>query len=102
MMLDTSKHILIVGLGLMGGSYAQGFRKLGFRVSAITRRQSSIDYAIENGIIDDGAASPDPELIGDADLIVFALYPHIFLDWIAKYQQHFKPGALCSFCFSSN
>ena len=35
MMLDTSKNILIVGLGLIGGSYAKALRKLGFKISAI-------------------------------------------------------------------
>ena len=94
MMLDTSKRILIVGLGLMGGSYARGLKKLGFTVTAITRRQSSLDYAVENGIIDRGSCTPDPELIGQADLIVFALYPHVFIDWIAENQSAMKPGAL--------
>lgn len=32
MMLDTSKKILIVGLGLIGGSYAKALRKLGFQI----------------------------------------------------------------------
>lgn len=94
MMLDTGKRILIVGLGLMGGSYARGFKKLGFTVTAITRSQSSIDYALENGIIDRGSCTPDPALIGEADLIVFALYPHVFIDWIAENQTAMKPGVL--------
>ncbi len=94
MMLDTGKRILIVGLGLMGGSYARGFKKLGFTVTAITRSQSSIDYALENGIIDRGSCTPDPALIGEADLIVFALYPHVFIDWIAENQAAMKPGVL--------
>ena len=89
MMLDTGKRILIVGLGLMGGSYARGFKKLGFTVTAITRSQSSIDYALENGIIDRGSCTPDPALIGEADLIVFALYPHVFINWIAENQAAF-------------
>ena len=32
MMLDTSKKILIVGLGLIGGSYAKALRKLGYEI----------------------------------------------------------------------
>ena len=94
MMLDTSKNILIVGLGLIGGSYAKALRKLGFRISAITRKQEDIDYAIENGIIDEGAAEPDEKLISKADIIIFALYPKIFIEWIKSYQQVFRPGAL--------
>lgn len=94
MMLDTSKKILIVGLGLIGGSYARGFKKLGFFVEAITRSQSSIDYALANGIIDKGAVTPEKEMIGEADLIVIALYPHIFVEWIEQNKDAFKPGAL--------
>ena len=94
MMLDTSKKILIVGLGLIGGSYAKSLRKLGFKISAITLDQADIDYAIENGIIDDGCTEPSPEVIEKAELIIFALYPKTFIKWIEKYQQFFKPGAV--------
>ncbi len=94
MMLNTSKKILIVGLGLIGGSYARAFTKLGFEVSAITLSQTSIDYALENGLIAKGATTPDPTLIGEAELIIFSLYPKVFIEWIREHQQHFKPGAL--------
>lgn len=94
MMLDTSKNILIVGLGLIGGSYAKALRKLGFRISAITLKQEDIDFAIENGIIDEGSTEPSEEIIEKAELIIFALYPKIFKEWISEYQKFFKPGAL--------
>ncbi len=94
MMLDTRKKILIIGLGLIGGSYAKALRKLGFRISAITLNQSDIDYAIENGIIDEGFTEPSEENLGEAELIIFALYPKIFMEWIEKYQHLLKNGAL--------
>ncbi len=94
MMLDTSKNILIVGLGLIGGSYAKALRKLGFKISAITLEQTDIDYAIENGIIDEGYTKPIPEVIEKAELIIFALYPTIFKKWIEENQRFFKSGAL--------
>ena len=47
-MISNYKNILIVGLGLIGGSYAKGLRKHGCSVSAITRSQSTIDYALEH------------------------------------------------------
>ena len=94
MMLDTSKNILIVGLGLIGGSYAKALRKLGFKISAITLNQEDIDYAIENGIIDEGFTEPLPEVLEKAELVVFALYPKVFMEWIEKYQKFLKPGAL--------
>ena len=94
MMLDTSKNILIVGLGLIGGSYAKALRKLGFKISAITLNQGDIDYAIENGIIDKGFTEPLPEVLEKAELIIFALYPKVFMEWIEKYQEFLKPGAI--------
>ena len=33
-LVQKEKNILIVGLGLIGGSYAKGLKKLGFRVTA--------------------------------------------------------------------
>lgn len=94
MKLIKKVNILIVGLGLLGGSYAKGLKKLGFQVNAITKEQSSIDYALKNGIIDKGTTEIDANLINEADLVIFALYPHIFIDWIAENQQYFKSGAI--------
>lgn len=94
MTLDKSKKILIVGLGLLGGSYARALTKKGFYVTAITRSQSSIDYALSEGMIARGSAGVDPALVAEADIVVFALYPHVFLDWIHDNQQHFKSGAI--------
>ncbi len=89
----TDVKILIVGLGLMGGSYAKALKRLGFYVTAIDAKQDSIDYAVRNGIIDNGSATVDPALVSEADAVIFALYPAVFKDWIEKNQQHFKSGA---------
>ncbi len=96
MILSKDKKILIVGLGLMGGSYAIALKKKGYSVGAITLEQKSIDFALENGIIDYGNTLPSLEIIGDADIVIFALYPHIFVEWIEKYQSYFKSGAILS------
>ena len=42
MIVDVSKKILIVGLGLLGGSYARILKRFGFHISAITKEQSFI------------------------------------------------------------
>lgn len=94
MKLIKKVNILIVGLGLIGGSYAKGLKKLGFEVNAITKDKSSVDYAVNNGIIDYGTTEINPEIIAKADLVVFALYPHVFVDWIRENQQYFKSGAV--------
>ena len=88
------KKILIVGLGLIGGSYAQGLKRAGFEVGTVTRSRKTVDYALENGIIDSGTTEVTPDYVGQFDILVFALYPHIFLDWLARWQDCIKPGAL--------
>ncbi len=94
MKLIKDINFLIVGLGLLGGSYAKGLKNIGFSVSAITKEQSDIDYAIENKIIDKGTTEIDPEIISSADVVVFALYPHTFIEWVKANQQYFKSGAV--------
>lgn len=94
MKLDTNKNILIVGLGLMGGSYARALTKKGYSISAIDISRRSIDYALENRLIAYGTTETEPDLIARADLIVFALYPHTFRQWISQNQQYIRPGAV--------
>ena len=94
MIVDVSKNILIVGLGLLGGSYAKVLKRFGFHISAITLEQSSIDYALREGIIDEGSTALDERIIRNADLVIFALYPHVFVEWIEKNQSLLKSGAL--------
>ena len=94
MLIDINKKILIVGLGLLGGSYAKILKHLGFHVSAITKEKSSIDFALKEQIIDEGSVSLDEKMIGEADLVIFALYPHVFVEWIEQNQRLLKSGAL--------
>ena len=94
MNFDKDTKILIVGLGLIGGSYAQGLSEAGFEVGAIDRKQTSIDFALEHGFIKHGRTDAEPDYIKDFDLLVFALYPHIFINWIKENQQYIKSGAL--------
>ena len=92
--IDTSKKILIVGLGLLGGSYAMALKRKGYTVYAITKDQKDIDYAISKGLIDNGASYVDEELINSADIIIFALYPHVFVDWIKENGHLIKEGTV--------
>ena len=94
MIVDVSKKILIVGLGLLGGSYARVLKRFGFHISAITKEQSSIDYALKEQIIDEGSVELSKKIIGEADLVIFALYPHVFVEWIEQNQSLLKSGAI--------
>lgn len=92
--LDNKSKILIVGLGLIGGSYAKALSKHGYQVKAITRDQKDIDYAVQSGIIADGTTEVNPELIAWSDITVLALYPHTLLDWVKQNAHLFTPGTL--------
>lgn len=94
MKFDKNTKILIVGLGLIGGSYAEALSSGGYEVGAIDCNADSIAFALEKGWISSGRADTDGEYIGKFDLIVFALYPHIFIDWIKQNQRFIRPGAL--------
>ncbi len=90
----SNSRILIVGLGLIGGSYARALKRLGYHVTAIDTRKEAIDYALENHIISDGSTEVDEAIVSSADAVIFGLYPKVFVEWIEKYQQYFKPGAM--------
>ena len=88
------RKVLIVGLGMIGGSYAQKLSALGFEVGALARRQETLDYALERGWIAHGRLDVSPEYVSQFDLVVFALYPKAFVAWVEKYQDCLKSGAV--------
>lgn len=88
--------ILIVGLGLIGGSYAKGLTKNGYKVYAYNRNIDSINYAKNNGIIVDGTNEITKKFLSQFDRIVFAIYPKIFKEYIDKYGNFIKDGAIIS------
>ena len=94
MIIEKNSKILIVGLGLIGGSYAMALSKKGYSVSAITKEQKDIDYAIKKGIIKSGGVTVEKQTVADANIIIFALYPHTFVEWMEKYGKFISKGTL--------
>ena len=92
--LTKDTKILIVGLGVIGGSYARALSRNGYCVRCITKEQKDIDYALSLGMIEKGSTEVTKETVEWADLVVFALYPHIFVEWIKEYQHLFRAGTL--------
>lgn len=93
-MIDVNNKILIVGLGLLGGSYAQGLTEQGYEVGAIDINDSSIEYGLKHKFIKHGQTNVTKEYVSEFDVIVFCLYPNVFIEWIKKYQSFIKPGAI--------
>ena len=87
-------NILIVGLGLMGGSYARALSRLGYHVAAVDTREQAISYALREGIIEEGDISVNSYLVSEADAVIFGLYPKVFKEWIREHQHLFRPGTM--------
>lgn len=97
----------IVGLGLIGGSFAWAYHNDGHQVLAFNRTRSVLDFAMLSGAVDGELTE---ENAGDCDLILVTLYPQAAIDYIDKMGPHFgkKPWVIdccgtkrvvCSACF---
>lgn len=96
MTLDKDKKILIVGLGLIGGSYAAALSQNGWEVGAIDPDPQAIAFAEKAGFIRHGHTETEAEYVGKFDIVVFALYPHVLLEWLEKYGPWLRDGALAT------
>ena len=94
MTINKNTKFLIVGLGLLGGSYARGLTEKGYYVEAITKDEKDIEFALRHEIIKKGTTDIDEEMIRNADIIIFALYPRTFVEWIEAYGELIKPGTI--------
>ena len=94
MIIDENKKFLIIGLGLLGGSYAKALSAKGYTVRAIDTNENSIKYALSNGFISEGDTAVNKDFIDNSDIVVFALYPHIFVDWVEENGHLFKAGTI--------
>ena len=85
--------ILIVGLGLIGGSYAMGLTLKGHQVYAVDKNIETINLAKEKKIIVDGFLNPK-SIIGEVDLIILAIYPQAIISFINEYNDYFKENQI--------
>ncbi len=85
----------IVGLGLIGGSYAKSLKKYGYKIYGIDISQESLDYALEHNIIDVGDTDPS-NILKDIDVVFICLYPDDAIKFVHKNIRNFKRGAIIS------
>lgn len=65
----SSRHLAVVGLGLMGGSLALALRNCAETITAIDPNAASRQYALDKGIVD--AATDDLKAgVNDADTVI--------------------------------
>lgn len=83
----------IIGLGVMGGSFAARLKELGYRVLGFDPSSQSLKKALKRGWIDEGYADFSQGL-GECDLLIFCIYPSLLPEWIETWQNQFAPGTL--------
>lgn len=84
--------IIIVGLGLIGGSIAKALRKSGnHEILAIDLNGKSLEAAVEQNAIDREAEFSD---IKDADIIYLCVYPEAATNFVREHINDFKQDCI--------
>ncbi len=88
-------NVGIVGIGLIGGSYAKSLKRYGYKIYGIDIDQKVIDFALEHDIIDYGDTNPK-NILKKMDVVFICLYPEDTIQFIHKNINNFKRGSIIS------
>lgn len=91
--LGVYMKVLIVGLGLIGGSYAMGLSKCKYEVYGVDNNLESVKYAKDNKYIIDGSNDPT-KFLPFVDLVIICLYPTAILSFLKKYNKYFNANQI--------
>lgn len=87
-------NIGIIGLGLMGASFAKRLSPQKDKtIYGIDQNEQTIQTALELNIIKEGSTDPG-KLIKKCNLIILALYPTMIKPWIVENQQYLESGTI--------
>lgn len=89
------RRVLIIGLGLIGGSYAKALSQTGlYRVDAFDRNEKVLLQAEQDGVIARGISKP--EQIEDVyDIVVLSLYPEGSVAFMFQYANRVRSAIVC-------
>lgn len=85
----------IVGLGLIGGSLAKAYQRVGATVYGYDQNTSVTEFAKMAGAID---GQLDEEHFSQCDLILIAIPPLEAEEWLQKNAANFSPGNIVIDC----
>ena len=87
-------NIAIVGLGLIGGSYAMALRqKTSGKIFGIDIDERVLEKAVCCGVIDQGSTDVH-EILSKSEIVILALYPRDAIEFIKNNSKNFKPGTV--------
>ena len=97
----------IVGLGLIGGSFAKAYHEAGETVLACNRTEDTLRFAMLSGAVDGELTE---ENIGSCDIVIIAVFPEAAEAFLRRMAPHIgkKPVVIdacgtkrkiCSMCF---
>lgn len=92
-MTAEKQTVTVIGLGVIGGSYAMSLKKNGYTVYGADCDEETVRKAKERGIVDDAAISADP-FIPLSDIVVIALYPKQVEGELGRIRHLLKEGAI--------
>lgn len=95
--MNKQSRFVLVGLGLLGGSYARGLSRAGFeQIAAIDPDAQALEFAKQAGYISEGRTDGFEDLLQSADYVIFSLYPTLFIQWVKQCGSFLRPGCLCT------
>ncbi|WP_143316636.1 prephenate dehydrogenase [Clostridium sp. HBUAS56017] len=87
-------NIVIVGLGVIGGSFAMALNKVGYKdVYGVDVDEKTLKKAETLGIIRAGCTSGE-KFFEKADLIILSIYPKLVARFVEKNRDNFKKGSI--------
>ena len=85
--------ILVVGLGLIGGSYAMSLSNKGHNVYGVDIDKNTLDFALNKKWIVSGSRDAS-QFIPSVDMIIIGLYPELILKFLKEYSYLFKENQI--------
>jgi prephenate dehydrogenase len=88
-------NVGVVGLGLIGGSFAKAYKAAGHTVYASDTDKNILDFASMSGATD---GFLDAQTIKKCELFLLALYPHAAIEYLDEWAQHIPPQSVVIDC----
>ncbi|MCR5148208.1 MAG: prephenate dehydrogenase/arogenate dehydrogenase family protein [Eubacterium sp.] len=86
------KVVGIIGLGLIGASFAKAFKQNSdCKILAFNRTRETAEKALREGVIDEIL---DEDNISECDLIIPSLYPDAIIEYVKNHAKKIKKGAI--------